>query len=179
MAINKGDIPFIGTRDGICGYWWHGINIIRKSTPLESPRVKKDHAFKGFRRSCSRMKEASPIAASLYNQIPEGQKKYSLYRLLTGEALKMLKEGVDKVDITEKLQKQYIDPVIQETLQLQKPKVKIHKSPKASRKRLFMTYRPTVKYKISKSFRTEGYLCCIKSTSSPPFSGLDVDLVAY
>jgi hypothetical protein len=90
MAINKGDIPFIGTSDGICGYWRHGINIIRKSTPLEGSRVKKDPAFKGFRKSGSRMKEASPIAAVLYNQIPKEQKIYCLYRLLTGEALKML-----------------------------------------------------------------------------------------
>jgi hypothetical protein len=90
MAINKGEIPFIGTRDGICGYWRFGINVVRKSTPLTGPRVKNDPAFKGFRRSSGRMKEASPIAAALYNQIPKEQKKYSLYRLLTGEALKML-----------------------------------------------------------------------------------------
>jgi hypothetical protein len=131
MAMNKGDIPFIGTRDGICGYWWHGFNIIRKSTPLTGTRVKKDPAFKGFRKSSNRMKEASPIAAALYNQIPGEQKKYSLYRLLTGEALKMFKDN------------------------------------------------PTVRYPGSTSFRTESYRSMIKSRSSPIFTGLNVDLVAY
>ena len=59
------------------------------------------------------MKEASPIAAELYNKIPKEKKQYSLYRVLTGEALKMIKQGVDKVKITETLYKQYIEPVLQ------------------------------------------------------------------
>ncbi len=123
MAIKRGDTPFIGTRDGICGYMSHGINIIRKSTPLTGPRVKKDPAFKGFRQSANRMKEASPIAASLYNQIPKEKKEYDLYRLLTGETLKMLKEGMDKTEISDKLQKQYIDPIIQQPESCKRPKL--------------------------------------------------------
>ena len=31
MAIKRGDMPFIGIRDGICGYWRLGINVIHKS----------------------------------------------------------------------------------------------------------------------------------------------------
>jgi hypothetical protein len=179
MAINKGDIAFIGTRDGICGYWCQGINIIRKSTPLTGPRVKKDPAFKGFRKSSGRMKEASPIAAALYNQIPKEQKKYNMYRLLTGEVLKMLKAGMKRADIIEKLQKQYIDPIIQEPIKPQSPEVKTNSNRKAPRKRLFITYGPEVTYPIRDRFRTEPDQCRIKSTSSAPFSGLDVDLITY
>jgi hypothetical protein len=179
MAINKGDIPFIGTRDGICGYWRHGINIIRKSTPLEGSRVKKDPAFKGFRKSGSRMKEASPIAAVLYNQIPKEQKIYCLYRLLTGEALKMLKAGMVKADITKKLQKQYIDPIIQEPVKLQSPEAKTNSNPKTPCKRLFITYAPKMTYTIRTSFRTERYRCRIKSVLSPLNNGLGTDLTAY
>src|SRR4029077_16675862 len=62
-------------------------------------------------------KEASPIAAGLYNQIPKEKKQYSLYRVLTGEALKMIKQGVDKARITETLYKQYIEPVLQAPVQ--------------------------------------------------------------
>jgi hypothetical protein len=36
------------------------------------------------------------------------------YRLLTGEALKMIKEGVDKAIIADKLYILYIDPVLQQ-----------------------------------------------------------------
>jgi hypothetical protein len=113
MTINKGDILFIGNAGGICGYMWHGLNIIRKSTALTGGRVKNDAAFKGFRESGNRMKEASPIAASLYNLIPKVQRTYALYRILTGEALKMIKLGMDKQVIVEILKEQYIDPVIE------------------------------------------------------------------
>jgi hypothetical protein len=71
MAINKGEIPFIGNRGGLYGYWQSGINIIRVSPSLSRAKVKKDSAFKSFRQNSKRMKEASPIAASLYNQIPD------------------------------------------------------------------------------------------------------------
>ncbi|HEV3223654.1 MAG TPA: hypothetical protein VGZ90_12290 [Puia sp.] len=116
MPINKSDIVFIGNAGGICGYMSHGINIIRKSTSLTGKRVKQDPAFKGFRRRCNRMKEASPIAASLYKLLPEEQKIYALYRTLTGEALKMLKQGLEKETVLARLKEQYIDPVIEQHL---------------------------------------------------------------
>jgi len=59
------------------------------------------------------MKEASPIAASLYKLVPEQLKQYTLYRTLTGEAIKMLKEGVEATIITETLKKKYIDPLLE------------------------------------------------------------------
>jgi hypothetical protein len=113
MPINKSNIIFIGNAGGICGYLSHGFNIIRKSSSLTATRVAEDPAFKGFRNSGNRMKEASPIAASLYNLLPKEQKLYALYRMLTGEALKMIKQGVDKELIMVGLKKQYIDPIIE------------------------------------------------------------------
>jgi hypothetical protein len=91
-----------------------GKNIVRRCSSLTGERVKKDAAFRGFRESGNRMKEASPIAASLYKMVPEKIKQYSLYRLLTGEALKMLKAGKDSVTITEILKQIYIDPLLHE-----------------------------------------------------------------
>jgi hypothetical protein len=116
MPINKSDIVFIGNAGGICGYMSHGINIIRKSSSLTGKRVEKDPAFKGFRNSCNRMKEASPIAASLYNLLTQEQKVYSLYRTLTGKALKMIKQGLEKKIIIARLKEEYIDPVIEQYL---------------------------------------------------------------
>jgi hypothetical protein len=58
------------------------------------------------------MKEASPIAASLYKMVPEQLKQYALYRTLTGEAIKMLKAGMEEAVITETLKKKYIDPLL-------------------------------------------------------------------
>ena len=62
---------------------YFALNFIRKTTSLTAIRVKTDKAFKGFRESGNRMKQASPIAASLYKLIPAEIKQYSVYRLLT------------------------------------------------------------------------------------------------
>ncbi len=179
MAIKRGDTPFIGTRDGICGYMSHGINIIRKSTPLTGVRVKKDPAFEGFRQSGNRMKEASPIAAALYNQIPKEKKEYDLYRLLTGEALKMLKEGMDKTDITDKLQNLYIDPIMQEPAIQKRPKLNVRSNLRTTRRSLFIIYKSGEPNQSRGSFLTKSYQSRTKSIRSPLFNGLGTDLVAY
>ena len=101
-------------RLGLCFYYspYFNQNIWRKASSLTGERTKKDPAFKGFRQSINRMKEASPIAASLYKLVPEKVKQYALYRTLTGEAMKMLKAGMEAAAITETLKKKYIDPLL-------------------------------------------------------------------
>jgi len=137
MPFKKGNIAFTGTAGVICCYRSQGRFIYRSATSLTGERVKQDPAFEGFRKSGNRMKEASPIAAALYNQIPAAQKQYSLYRQLTGEALKLIKKDVDKRVIIETLQRLYIDPI------LQKPAVKTKANLQASSSgRLFVTKRP-------------------------------------
>jgi hypothetical protein len=110
--IITGNDPYLG----LCFYYspYFNQNIIRKASSLTGERTGKDPAFKGFRKSSSRLKEASPIASSLYKQIPEQVKQYALYRTLTGEAIKMLKEGMAADLITETLKKKYIEPLLDE-----------------------------------------------------------------
>ena len=88
------------------------MNIWRRGSSLTGERTKKDPAFKGFRQSSNRLKEASPIAASLYKLVPGQVKQYALYRTLTGEAIKMLKEGMVAAVISDTLKKKYIDPLL-------------------------------------------------------------------
>jgi hypothetical protein len=98
---------------GMCFYYspYFDQNIWRRGSSLTGERTKKDPAFKGFRQSSSRLKEASPIAATLYKLVPKQVKQHALYRTLTGEAIKMLKEGMETALITETLKKKYIDPL--------------------------------------------------------------------
>ncbi len=102
------------TRLGMCFYYspYFGQNIWRRASSLTSERTKKDPAFKGFRQSSSRLKQASPIAAALYKQVPQQLKQFALYRILTSEAIKMLREGIDEVAISETLKKKYIDSLL-------------------------------------------------------------------
>src|SRR5258707_1582590 len=111
MSLKIDNIVFTGNAGGACCYFSRGRWITRKTSSLTGKRVQQDPAFKGFRESSHRMKEASPIAASLYRLIPRAQKEYRLYRLLTGEALKMIKQGLNREVITKKLKQSYIDPL--------------------------------------------------------------------
>jgi hypothetical protein len=103
-------------RLGLYFYYSHhfGHNIVRKTTSLTGHRVKTDKAFEGLRQSSNRMRQASPIAASLYKLIPTESKQYSIYRLLTSEALKMIKQGLQVAFIIETLNRTYIEPLINE-----------------------------------------------------------------
>jgi hypothetical protein len=108
--IITGNDPYLG----LCFYYspYFELNIWRKASSLTGERTRRDPAFKGFRQSINRMKEASPIAASLYKMVPVQLKQFALYRTLTGEAIKMLKEGTEAVVITETLKKKYIDTLL-------------------------------------------------------------------
>jgi hypothetical protein len=117
MAKRLTDNIITGNDPNLRMYFYYspylGQNIWRRGTSLTGERTKKDPAFKGFRQSSSRLKQASPIAASLYKQVPEDVKQYALYRTLTGEAIKMLKEGMEVAVITETLKEKYIDPFLE------------------------------------------------------------------
>ncbi len=99
-----------------------GKNIVRRCTSLTGERVKNDAAFRGFRESGNRMKEASPIASSLSKMVPAEIKQYNLYRLLTGEALKMLKAGKEPESITESLKLIHIDPLLNQYFPIPSPR---------------------------------------------------------
>jgi hypothetical protein len=110
MGINNGDLAYTGSDGGICGYFLHDQNIIRSASTRTGATIQDNPAFDGFRKSSNRLKEAAPIAASLYNELPKDQRQFNLYCLLTGETIKMMKEGMDKKLIAELLFKQHIEP---------------------------------------------------------------------
>jgi hypothetical protein len=139
MPVNKGNMAFTGTDGGICGYFAGGKNIIRAASSLTGKRVKEDPAFAGFLKSGNRMKQASPIAAALYKQVPKELKQFSLYRLITGEVLKRIKEGLDKAVIMETLQKEHIDPVLKNS------QIKLHPNPSDAAPGLPPLYQGRVK----------------------------------
>jgi hypothetical protein len=120
MPINKSNIIFIGNAGGICGYLFKGVNIVRKSSSLTGRRVAEDPAFKGFRNSSNRMKQASPIASSLYKLLPKEHKTFGLYRTITGEALKMIKQGMDVEFIKTRLREEFINPILENSSAIKK-----------------------------------------------------------
>lgn len=156
---------------GMCFYYspYFGQNIWRRGSSLTGERTKKDPAFKGFRQSSSRMKQASPIAASLYKLVPEQVKQYALYRTLTGEAIKMLKDGMETIVISETLKKKHIDPLLDATKK--KSESRIVKEP-VTRDRVKgmndFTLYPPMPSRIRKITRSSRSLLLQKITEGQP-----------
>ena len=112
MPKKKDNIQIIGTQGGICGYVDRNQVVYRAQSSLTGKRTKIDPVFAGFRKSSNRMKEAVPVASALYRQLSREQKQFGLFRIMTGEAISMLKQGLDKTAIRETLFKRYIEPVL-------------------------------------------------------------------
>lgn len=93
MARLRKPPPFYGTRHGICVYQMYGEDFVRKASSLTGERVKKDPAFTSTMAYAALLKKASWLASSVYAMLPGYRKKHSLYRKLTGAAMRLLKEG--------------------------------------------------------------------------------------
>lgn len=105
--VGEGKPPFTGTVDCLTIYQlpdqkWY----VRMRSSITTRRIKKDPVFEGFRKSSFRMKDASPIASKIYQQLPK--KEYRLFRELTGKALLWLKAGLTAEEIIAKLTRDYI-----------------------------------------------------------------------
>jgi hypothetical protein len=111
--VGEGTPPYTGTVDCLTIYQlpdqkWY----VRMRSSITGKRIKKDPVFEGFRNSSFRMKDASPIASKVYQQL--AGKHYPLFREMTGKALLWLKAGLTVKDITAKLIAEYM-PVVKRT----------------------------------------------------------------
>ena len=115
--------PFTGTKYGVTVYQLpDGKYYVRMKSSITGERIKKEPAFKGFRKSSGRMSEASPIASFVYQQLPV--KNYPLYREMTGKAMLWLKEGISATEITNRLIKEYL-PLEQPAVRIKRTLYKI------------------------------------------------------
>ena len=104
MPKQKGPVYFTGTRGDACFYKMDGQYYIRKKSSLSRKRVKESSSFELTRVYADLLAQASRLAAAVYRPLPREQKKLALYRAMTGEALQMLKQGVEAEVISTHLQ---------------------------------------------------------------------------
>jgi hypothetical protein len=71
----------------------YGEDFVRTASSLTGERVKEDPAFKPTMAYAAMLAKASWLASSVYAMLPNYRKKHSLYRKLTGAAMRLLKEG--------------------------------------------------------------------------------------
>ena len=143
MPKQKGPVYFTGTRGDACFYKMDGQYYVRKKSSLSGKRVKHAPSFELTRVYADLLAQASRLAAAVYRPLPKEQKNLVLYRAMTGEALRMLKQGVNAEVISAQLQAYCAPQVV---------KVK-----PAERKRVAVTAQATGKTKARTPRLTDEY----------------------
>jgi len=82
----------------------NGKYYARRKSTLSRKRVRRDPAFARTRRNAALLGQASRIAAGVYRLLPRVQKKLDLYRAMTGQAMELLKKGVDEAEVKVRLE---------------------------------------------------------------------------
>ena len=101
MARLKEAPDLLGTHDGICVYTRWGKYYVRSKSSLSGRRVKSAPEFKKTMEYASLLAKASKIASGVYKTLP--QKNFQKYRELTGQAMKMLRSGMEQEQIMKRL----------------------------------------------------------------------------
>jgi hypothetical protein len=82
-----------GTVQHICFYKMNGAYYLRTKSSLTAKRVKKDPAFARTMQYAQLLGKASKIASQVYKTYPKATRQFSEYRVLTGKAMQLLKDG--------------------------------------------------------------------------------------
>jgi hypothetical protein len=104
MPKQKGPVYYTGTHGDACFYKMDGQYYVRKKSSLSGKRVKQAPSFELTRVYADLLAQASRLAAAVYRPLPREQKNLALYRAMTGEALRMLKQGVNTEIISTQLE---------------------------------------------------------------------------
>ncbi len=104
MAKQRGPVFIEGTIDGRTYYKRDGKYYVRKKSSLSARRVKRSPAFKRTMEYAGWMAAASVIASVIYWRLPAKEKKRKRYQAITGEAMRLLRDGMDEATVRAKLE---------------------------------------------------------------------------
>jgi hypothetical protein len=90
-------------KEKLSQYFWREVHCLRSRSTLTRERVKNSEAFVNTRKENEFMAKASKLASEVYQNIPPQTRKYAQYRVLTGEAIKLLRGGIDEKEVLESL----------------------------------------------------------------------------
>jgi len=82
---------------------------MRKKSRLTGKRVKKDKAFQRTMENAGILAKASRIGSVTYKGLPEDFRQFWMYKAFTGEAIRLLREGMPTGDVQQLLKKVYVD----------------------------------------------------------------------
>jgi hypothetical protein len=97
-----------GTIGNINFYVVRGEQFARIKSSLSGKRVRSAKEFTKTMYHASLLGRASKIGSAVYNALPQDWRQFWMYRAFTGEAMKMMKEGMKEEEITAKLIEVYV-----------------------------------------------------------------------
>lgn len=103
MAKQAGIIKIKGTIDNVCFYKLESEFYARQKSSLSGKRVKTSPAFSNTMRYAGLLASASVIGSEIYRLLPKEKKGRKVYQQLTGKVMKMLKNGLTKKEVSDKL----------------------------------------------------------------------------
>ena len=105
---------FIGSTDLITCYKMYGKYYVRAKSSLTAERVKNDPCFMRTMTQANILARASRLGAAAYKALPLFCKEFRYYRMLTGKANLLLKEGLAEDKILGTLLSKYVRPIAQQ-----------------------------------------------------------------
>ncbi|KAA2243163.1 hypothetical protein F0L74_11655 [Chitinophaga agrisoli] len=108
MGKQRGPIFYEGTIDGRTYYKRDGKYYVRKKSSLSARRVKRTPAFRRTMEYAGWMAAASIIGSAVYWKLPEKERKRKRYQALTGEAMRLLRDGVDEATVQARLEAAHV-----------------------------------------------------------------------
>lgn len=122
MAKQLGPFKLRECYDNVCFYKMDGQYYARAKSSLDRKRVKKDPAFWETRWHANLLARSSKIASAIYRTLP---KEKGLFRKLTGQAMRLLKENKTTEEVF---------------LLLQRPVIKVSRTRVTSRRKRITPY---------------------------------------
>ena len=128
---------FTGSTDSLTFYKMHGKHYVRCKSSLTAERVKNDPCFEPTMTQARIMVRASKLGAVAYKSIPLHCREFRYYRMLTGRANLLLKQGLTEEDIIATLINIYVKSITQHAIKTEgkviKPKrVRVARTQKPS-----------------------------------------------
>ena len=115
----------------------YGKYFVRSRSSLTAERVKNDPCFASTMTQARIMVRASKLGAVAYRAIPLYCREFRYYRMLTGKANLLLKEGLTEDEIMTTLISKYVRPITQHAIKEERRVVK------AKRVRVTRTPKPS------------------------------------
>jgi hypothetical protein len=98
----------VGTIDDLIFYKMDGKYYIRMKPCIDPKQVKFGKRYRNTMRSARRLACGSKIAALIYKALPEGEREFSMYRVMVGEAVRLLKVGKTDEEVLGVLKERYL-----------------------------------------------------------------------